>query len=94
MWDKILKTNWTRRFGHTDILNLNTPLPGTNAATPAKMLRTESRIRFYLSMVEIPVFCAAVLAILVVGERNFFSYSVRYQTEPMGSIGKHWSPRD
>lgn len=95
MWDKILKTNWRKRFGHADSWDLNKTLPGTNAATPAKMARTEDRIRFYLSMVEIPVFGAAVIAILIVGERNFFSESVRYQTEPMASIGKqltlnHW----
>ncbi|ROW07478.1 hypothetical protein VPNG_07119 [Cytospora leucostoma] len=91
MWDKILKTNWRRRFGYADSWDLNKPLPGTNAATPAKMARTEDRIRFYLSMVEIPVFGAAVLAILIIGERNFFSESVRYQTEPMASIGQ-WAP--
>lgn len=88
MWDKILKLNWKRRFGDGDKSDLDKPLPGTNAATPAKMMRTDSRIRFYLSMVEIPVFGAAVLAILIVGERNFFSYRVSYQTEPMASIGK------
>ncbi|KUI69500.1 hypothetical protein VM1G_05327 [Cytospora mali] len=91
MWDKILKTNWKRRFGNTDSMNLNKPMPGTNAATPAKMMKTEDRIRFYLSMVEIPVFGAAVVAILIVGERNFFSYRVRYETEPMASIGQ-WGP--
>lgn len=88
MWDKILKINWKRRFGDTDSSGLNKLLPGTNAATPAMMMKTEGRIRFYLSMVEIPVFGAAVIAILIVGERNFFSYRVRYQTEPMASIGK------
>lgn len=89
MWDKILKTNWKRRFGNSpDSSDLNKLLSGTNAATPAKMMKTEGRIRFYLSMVEIPVFGAAVIAILIAGERNFFSYRVRYQTEPMASIGK------
>ncbi|ROW01236.1 hypothetical protein VMCG_05916 [Cytospora schulzeri] len=91
MWDKILKTNWKRRFGDKDDPDLNKLLSGTNAATPAKMMKTEDRIRFYLSMVEIPVFGAAVFAILIVGERNFFSERVRYQTEPMASIGQ-WAP--
>ncbi|ROW03449.1 hypothetical protein VSDG_01533 [Cytospora chrysosperma] len=92
MWDKILKTNWKRRFGNSpDSSDLNKLLSGTNAATPAKMMKTEGRIRFYLSMVEIPVFGAAVIAILIAGERNFFSYRVRYQTEPMASIGQ-WAP--
>lgn len=88
MWDKILKINWKRRFGDGSGSKLNELLPGTNAATPARMMNTEGRIRFYLSMVEIPVFGAAVIAILIVGERNLFSYRVRYQTEPMASIGK------
>lgn len=88
MWDKIHKTNWKRRFGNADSSKLNELLPGTNAATPAKMMKTEGRIRFYLSMVEIPVFGAAVIAIIIWGELNFFSYRVAYQTEPMASIGK------
>jgi len=37
------------------------------------------------------VFSAAVLAILVIGERNLFSTPVNYQTEPMANIGQ-WSP--
>jgi hypothetical protein len=45
-------------------------------------------IRFFLSTVEIPMFGAAVLAILIIGEQNFFSSQVLYQTEPIASIGK------
>lgn len=47
-----------------------------------------ARIRSWLTLIEIPVFVAAVLAILVKGEMNFFSKPVNYQTEPITSIGE------
>lgn len=93
MWNKILKLNWARRFGdglELEAEALNEPIPGTNS-TPAKMTKVNDRIRFYLSMVEIPVFGAAILAILIVGERNFFDYRVNYMTEPIASVGQ-WAP--
>jgi hypothetical protein len=46
------------------------------------------RLRSWLMLIEIPVFVVAVLAILVKGEMNFFSEPVRYQTEPIASVGK------
>ncbi|KAJ4393627.1 hypothetical protein N0V93_002840 [Gnomoniopsis smithogilvyi] len=92
MWNMILKRNWTERFGDSqeETGALDEPIPGTNS-TPAKLNRVNSRIRFYLKMVEIPVFGAAVLAILIVGERNFFDYRVSYMTEPIASVGQ-WAP--
>ena len=42
----------------------------------------------FLSIIEIPVFGGAVLAIVIIGEINFFSTQLMYQTEPMASIGK------
>lgn len=90
-WNKILKLNWTKRFGDShEIEALNEPISGTNS-TPAKMMKVNDRIRFYLSMVEIPVFGAAIFAILIVGERNFFDYRVNYMTEPIASVGQ-WAP--
>lgn len=89
MWNMILKINWKRRFGDDEEnKDQHIPIPGTNAATPAKMGKVNDRIRFYLSMVEIPVFGAAILAILVYGELNFFSYRLAYMTEPIASVGK------
>lgn len=92
MWNMILKRNWTERFGaHEDeVQDLDEPIPGTNS-TPAKLNRVNTRIRFYLSMVEIPIYSAAVLAILILGERNFFDYWVNYMTEPIASVGQ-WAP--
>lgn len=92
MWNKILKLNWTKRFGDDshEAEALNEPISGTNS-TPAKMAYVNNRLTFYLSMVEIPVFVAAILAILIVGERNFFDYRVSYMTEPIASVGQ-WAP--
>lgn len=90
-WNKILKLNWTIRFGDSQDMDApNEPISGTKS-TPAKMMKVNERIRFYLSMVEIPVFGAAILAILIVGERNFFDYRVSYMTEPIASVGQ-WAP--
>ncbi|KAK0671892.1 hypothetical protein QBC41DRAFT_353816 [Cercophora samala] len=89
MWDKILKVNWQERFGetHTD----NQPETGTNGATPARMNKVNRAIREFLSVVEVPVFGAAVVAIIVVGELNFWSEPVNWQTEPMANVGQ-WAP--
>lgn len=92
MWNLILKRNWTQRFGvhENELQDLHEPIPGTNS-TPAKLNRVNTKIRFYLSMVEIPIYSAAVLAILILGERNFFDYWVNYMTEPIASVGQ-WAP--
>jgi hypothetical protein len=87
MWNRILQINWKMRFGgrfreevHDD----------EDEATIGEMRRADGFIRKWLRAVEIPLFFGAVVAILVMGERNFFSKQVRYQTEPMASIGM-WS---
>lgn len=59
----------------------------TNGATVEKMSSVNTVVRLFLSTLEIPIFSAAVLAILIFGERNFFSRQVEYQTEPINSIG-------
>ena len=86
---KILQQNWRKYFGDGNVNeDLDQPISGTNAATPAKMLKVNDRIRFYLKMVEIPIFGAAILALIIVGERNFFEFSVAYMTEPIASVGR------
>lgn len=88
MWNKILETNSKARFGgRNDNERIDEPIEGTNGATIGKMRNVNALIRKFLSTVEIPVFGAAVLAILVMGERNFFSSQVMYETEPITSIG-------
>jgi hypothetical protein len=84
MWNKILEINWKTRFEEPT----NEPIEGTNGATVEKMKGINSLIRSFLSAVEIPVFGLAVLAILIVGEMNFFSQQLRYQSEPMAAIGR------
>lgn len=92
MWNKILEINWKTRFGDRDgNETADEPIEGTNGATVEKMKGVNSLINLFLSAVEIPVFGAAVLAILILGERNFWSHQVRYQTEPIASIGQ-WAP--
>lgn len=81
-WFQILEINWKRRFGDDD-----EPIEGTNGATTKQMNGVNSMIRMFLSVIEVPLFGAAVLAILIIGEINFFSKQVRYQTEPIASIG-------
>jgi len=94
-WIKILEKNWeklARRDQETENPDQQ-PIKGTNGATPVQMTRIADRIRGWLTLIEIPVFAVAVMAILVKGEMNFFSEPVRYQTEPITSVGKS-SPSD
>jgi hypothetical protein len=89
MWTKILEINWKTRFGNREEDDgVDEPIAGTNGATIGKMDSVNNMVRLFLSVVEIPVFSGAVLAILALGERNFFSYQVRYQTEPIQSVGR------
>jgi hypothetical protein len=89
MWNKILEINWKSRFGNGDEdERIDKPIEGTNGATIKRMSGVNTLIRMFLSAVEVPVFGAAVLAILIMGERNLFSHQVMYQTEPIASIGK------
>ncbi|KAI1417309.1 hypothetical protein F5Y13DRAFT_152456 [Hypoxylon sp. FL1857] len=88
MWNKILEINWKITFGQGDGDQL---IEGTNGATVARMTGVNAMIRLFLSTIEVPLFSAAVLAILIYGEKNFFSDEVKWQTEPMTSIGQ-WAP--
>ncbi|KAK3370615.1 hypothetical protein B0H63DRAFT_487308 [Podospora didyma] len=90
MSNKILEINWTSRFGNQDD-RADEVIQGTNGATVGTMRNVNKMVREWLSVVEIPVFGGAVLAILILGETNFFSGPVRFQTEPMASIGQ-WAP--
>ncbi|KAH8592070.1 hypothetical protein B0O99DRAFT_518608 [Bisporella sp. PMI_857] len=93
MWNKILEINWKSRFTSGDEEKPNNELiSGTNGATPGMMEKVNGWIREKLrTAVEVPVFGGAVLAILIMGEINFFSGPVKYQTEPIASIGQ-WAP--
>ncbi|KAK4168468.1 hypothetical protein QBC43DRAFT_229125 [Cladorrhinum sp. PSN259] len=88
MWDKILKINWKERFGDSDADEI---IEGTNGATHARMNRVNEIVRGFLSVIEVPLYAAAVTAILIIGERNFWSAPVYWQTEPMANVGQ-WAP--
>jgi hypothetical protein len=83
-WDKILEINWKRRERREE--NLNEPVEGANV-TVGELKGINSVVRMFLGVVEIPLFGGAVIAILSIGEANFFSPQVSYQTEPMQAIG-------
>lgn len=78
MWNKILEINWKSRSG---IVTEKDP-------NEKRVEGIDAWIRFLLGAVEAPLFGIAVIAILVLGERNLFSPQVRYGTEPIASIGK------
>ncbi|KAF2127904.1 hypothetical protein P153DRAFT_342858 [Dothidotthia symphoricarpi CBS 119687] len=86
-WDKILEINWKRR---SEADELDEPIEGANV-TVGEMRGINNMVRLFLSVVEVPVFGGAVLAILCIGEANFFSEQVMWQTEPMASVGQ-WAP--
>lgn len=93
MWNKILEINWKKRWGYGDEDEPeDQPIEGTNGATLETMTKVNNWIRTLLSTIEIPVFGGAVLAILILGEMNFFSHPVIYQTEPMSSVGERAPP--
>lgn len=51
----------------------------------------EQKIRLVLGLVERIMFCACIFAIVVLGERNFWSREMRTAVEPITSIGKRIS---
>ncbi|KAJ4003698.1 hypothetical protein NW766_012149 [Fusarium irregulare] len=89
MWDRVLEINWRRRFGRQQEEEEETTEDG--GANKGVMKKVNDTIGFYLKILAVPVFGGAGLAILIVGEINFFSPQVDYQTEPMANIGQ-WAP--
>jgi len=79
MWNKIRWVNWNAVFG-TENIEKDALIEGTDGATIG--------IRKFPIIPEVLVFGAAVLFILVLGEMNFKSIQVSWQTEPMSAIGK------
>jgi hypothetical protein len=62
--------------------------PGeTPEVSPEMIDRTNKIIRSLLSVVEIPVFAGAVLALVILGEINFWSTQVNYMTERIAAVG-------
>lgn len=87
MWIKILDNKWVALSGGKRKRMENEPIEGTNGATPVHMSGISIKIRQWLRLIEIPVFAAGVLAILIKGEMNFWSTPMNYETEPMSGVG-------
>lgn len=89
MWNKILDTNWRARKGEKEPAQpgMHEVIEGTNRATPRKMEIINRRIRAFLRVVEGSVFGGLVLAILILGEINFWSPQVMYMIEPFATVG-------
>jgi hypothetical protein len=85
MWDRVLEINWRRRFGRQEEDDAASEDGGANKGV---MKKVNDTIGFFLKILAVPVFGGAGLAILIVGEINFFSPQVDYQTEPMANIGE------
>ncbi|KAK5135332.1 hypothetical protein LTR08_005436 [Meristemomyces frigidus] len=95
MWLKILETNWKSRYEDEEPEDKVEPAISENSDTQtvATSVKTKAKVLFvsFRQYYGYPVFGAAVLAILIMGERNLFSQQVRYQTEPVVNIGQ-WAP--
>lgn len=92
MAELVFEDNWKSPLGiRADDSQADEQIPGTNGATKRTMGNVNAMIRLFLSVVAVPVFGGAGLAILIVGEINFFSGPVSYQVESLASIGQ-WSP--
>ncbi|CAG8368162.1 unnamed protein product [Penicillium salamii] len=92
MWIKIMDHNWEKLSdGSRKHQEPDGTIKGTNGATVSEMTKIGETIKDLMSLIEVPVMAAAVLAILIKGEMNFWSRQVYYQTEPITSIGQ-WAP--
>ncbi|KAK5724925.1 hypothetical protein LTR17_013414 [Elasticomyces elasticus] len=80
MWMQILEQIWRKANDNGDGME---SVRRTKGSTKV--------LKLFRKYCEVPLWAAAVLGILITGERNFFSSQVRYQTEPMASVGQ-WAP--
>ena len=92
MWLKILETNWKTRYEDDETRSNTEPTSSEECNAQPRMMESKDKIRLFLAWFReyyvYPIFGAAVLAILIIGERNLFSTQVRYQTEPVVNIGQ------
>ena len=78
MWIKILKHNWTQAFAEDkeDVERAS--------RTPGNLVRN------ILDYQEFLLFGALVVCILILGEWNFFTVQVKWQSEPMTAVGRRF----
>ena len=90
MWNTILRINWRKTAKEeTD----DDPIEGINGATITEMQGINTTIGRFLSVIEVPLYGAGVLGIVIIGELNFWSAPVSHETEPVSSIGKYSDTR-
>ena len=85
IYNKIVETNRKKRKRRLQAMDQ------TREVSPERIDRTNKIIRGLLRVIEIPVFGGAVLALVVLGELNFWSTPVNYMTERIGAVGQ-WAP--
>ena len=95
MWNKIYETRSKKNSNNEGDDKCNhclcrryKPIDRIDSDNVGKMSGLIKIVRSCLSHVQMIVLSGAVLTILCVGEKNFFSPQVRHQTEPVVSIGK------
>jgi hypothetical protein len=86
IWIKILKHNWTEDWAIRE--DDEQGAGGSTKATPGNIKELARKILDYESL----VIGALVVCILVLGELNFSSAQVNWQSEPMSAIGRQCSP--
>ncbi|KAF8316870.1 hypothetical protein DL93DRAFT_2226674 [Clavulina sp. PMI_390] len=104
VWQKVMRLRWiqlwTGRHGSTEPATGSAPnssVTDEEAALTKKGLTEndvrwmERRINLILGLVERIVFFGWIIAIVVLGEENFWSREMRSGVEPMTSIGQ-WGP--
>jgi len=78
-------------FGQAEA-EIDAPIEGTNGATPKMLSFVNSTIQNFLGIIQIPIFGGIIFVLLVLGELNFWSPQVNFETEPFSSVGKFWPP--
>ncbi|KAI1814215.1 hypothetical protein GGS20DRAFT_429543 [Poronia punctata] len=85
-WEKIREINGRRLFGREEAEDV--PIEGTNGATPKMIGLVNMTIQNFLSTIQIPIFGGIIIVLLTLGELNFWSPQVDFQTEPLSSVGQ------
>ncbi|KAF2853558.1 hypothetical protein T440DRAFT_389978 [Plenodomus tracheiphilus IPT5] len=86
-WDKILEINWRKR---APAEQPDEVIEGANM-TVRELKGINNVVRKFLGVIEVPLFGGVIITLIGVGEANFYSAQVQYDTEPMAAIGQ-WSP--
>ncbi|OBT74249.1 hypothetical protein VF21_07405 [Pseudogymnoascus sp. 05NY08] len=89
MWRSTLELNWQERFGGKEEQEVDEQILGVRVQK--SLGEVDKYTKIFLRAISLPLFIATLLAVIVIGERNLFSSQLRYQTEPIASIGQ-WAP--